>query len=143
MESIKFKKLTPFATTPTHGSADAAGWDLYAADSMTIPARACVKIPTDIAVEIPQGYFGGIYPRSGLASKQGLRLANDVGIIDADYRGNVIVAIFNDSAEERIITRGDRIAQLIIQPYLDVRFELVDELDETERGEGGFGSTGV
>lgn len=80
MDNVKFKKLTPFATAPTHGSVDAAGWDLYAADSMIIPARTCVKIPTDIAIEIPQGYFGGIYPRSGLASKQGLRLANDVGI---------------------------------------------------------------
>lgn len=142
MENVRFKKLTPFATTPSRGTPDSAGYDLYSAQTIEVAPGGCIKVPTDIAIEIPKDYFGGIYPRSGLSTKKGLRLANCVGVVDADYRGGVIVAIYNDSDEVQVIERGDRIAQLIIQPYLNVRFELVDELEETERGSGGFGSTG-
>ena len=142
MENVRFKKLTPFATTPSRGTSDSAGYDLYSAQTIEIAPGGCIKVPTDIAIEIPKGYFGGIYPRSGLSTKKGLRLANCVGVVDADYRGGVIVAIYNDSDEVQVIERGERIAQLIIQPYLDVRLELVDELSDTKRGSGGFGSTG-
>ena len=143
MDNVKFKKLTPFATAPTRGTSDSAGFDLYAADTIVIPPHKCGKVPTDVAMEIPRGFFGGVYSRSGVATKRGLRIAQGTAVIDADYRGGIIVPLFNDSDEEQIVERGERIAQLVIQPYLQVRLELVDELDETERGEGGFGSTGV
>jgi dUTP pyrophosphatase len=143
LPSVNFKKLTPFATTPTRGTPDSAGLDLYAADTMTIPIHTCVKIPTDIAMEIPSGYFGGVYSRSGTATKRGLRIAQGVAIIDSDYRGNIIVPLFNDSDQPQIVERGERIAQLVVQPYLQINLNLVDELTETERGVGGFGSTGT
>lgn len=141
--TVNFKKLTPFATTPTRGTPDSAGLDLYAADTVVIPPRKCGKIPTDIAMEIPRGYFGGVYSRSGVATKRGLRIAQGTAVIDADYRGNIIVPLFNDSDEEQIIERGERIAQLIIQPCLEVNLSLVGELNDTQRGNGGFGSTGT
>ena len=145
-KNIKVKRLTDTAVIPTKGSEYAAGMDLYADGDYRIPSGHTEKISTGIAIEIPHGYFGGIYARSGLATKQGLRPANAVGIVDEDYRGEIIVALHNDNIEHvatpKIINRGDRIAQLVIQPYLNFGFEEVDELDDTDRGEGGFGSTG-
>lgn len=147
---VKTKKLYEDAKMPTRGSADAAGWDLYAYGyegasgnwTLTIPPRSTVKINTGVSVSLPQGSFGGIYPRSGLATKQGLAPANKVGVVDSDYRGPLIVALYNHSDLPQIVHKGDRIAQLIVQPYWDVSFTEVEELDDTERGAGGFGSTG-
>lgn len=142
---VKFKKLDARATTPTKGSASAAGYDLYAIienESVTFAGGVTVKINTGICMEIPEGYFGAIYARSGLATKKGLRPANCVGVVDSDYRGEIIVALHNDGDEMQTIASGDRIAQLVITPYLPVEFEEVDELDTTPRGVGGFGSTG-
>ena len=143
---IKIKKLNENAVIPTQGSEYAAGVDLYATPptmSTNIPAGQTAKINTGICVEIPNGYFGAIFARSGLATKRGLRPANCVGVIDSDYRGEVIVALHNDTDKCESIHVGDRIAQLVILPYLPVEFEEVDELSNTDRGEGGFGSTGV
>lgn len=142
---IKIKLLNEFAKVPTRGSAQAAGYDLYAAVNydIEIQPHSTVKVDTGISIEIPEGYFGGIYARSGLATKQGLRPANCIGVIDADYRGPIIVALHNDTMYSQRIMAGDRIAQLIIQPYLNVDFNVVDELTDTERGNGGFGSTGM
>ncbi len=144
--TIKVKKIFDDAKLPTRGSEYAAGYDLYAnikAGFQHIPAGKTEKIGTGICVEIPDGYFGAIFARSGLAAKLGLRPANCVGVIDSDYRGELIVALHNDTTERQTIEEGDRIAQLVILPYLAVNFEEVDELEDTERGEGGFGSTGV
>ena len=142
---INIKKLNEKANLPTRGSEFAAGWDLYACldEAVTVEPRSVAKINTGIAMEIPVGYFGGVYPRSGLATKQGLRLANTTGVIDADYRGEIIVCIFNDSNETRVIEPNERIAQIIIQPFLNINFVETDELNETKRGTGGFGSTGT
>ena len=109
---------------------------------MVILPHTTLKINTNIAVEIPDGYFGGIYARSGIATKRGLRPANCVGVIDSDYRGNIVVALHNDSDESQIVEPDERIAQLIVQPYLNVELKEVDSLSNTERGHGGFGSTG-
>ncbi len=140
---MKIKKLVENATIPTQGSKEAAGYDLYASEAVTILPGATEKVHTGIAIAVPVGNFGGIYARSGLATKRGLRPANCVGVIDPDYRGEVIVALHNDSKENQEIEAGERIAQLVIQPYNMVSMEVVDELDETERGTGGFGSTGT
>lgn len=140
---IKIKKLKTYATTPTKGSDYSAGYDLYSCEDKIIEPYKTEKISTGIAMELPQGYFGGIYARSGLATKQGLRPSNCTGIIDSDYRGECIVALYNDSDETRKIFSGDRIAQLIIQDYLDFDFMEVEQLDDTERGMNGFGSTGI
>lgn len=141
---MKIKLLSSLATIPTRGSADAAGWDLYAAipAPLTIAPGANYPVPTDISMEIPQGYWGGIYARSGLACKKGLRPSNLVGVIDSDYRGNVIVSLYNDSPVPQTIEPGDRIAQFILHKVNDITFEVVDELSDTERSGGGFGSTG-
>jgi len=122
-----------------------AGVDLSADinEDVLIPPHSTVKIPTGISVELPEGTFGAIVARSGLATKQGLRPANCFGVCDEDYRGNYIVALHNDSDETRIITNGQRIAQLIIIPYISANFVECDELTKTERGDGGFGSTGM
>ena len=139
---VNIKKLSDKATLPTRGSAAAAGYDLYANVSETtqIAPHTTAKIGTGLAMEIPDGYFGGIYARSGIATKEGLRPANCVGVVDSDYRGEIIVAVHNDSDITREITPAERIAQIIIQPYLSVEFEEADELAESERGAGGFGS---
>ena len=144
MKTIKIKRLSDKATIPTKGSEQAAGYDLYAANSemLTIAPHETVKVSTDLAIEIPNGYFGGVFARSGLATKQGLRPGNCVGVVDSDYRGNVIVALHNDTDIPRVIDVKDRIAQLVILPYLNVEFNEVDELTDTQRGENGFGSTG-
>ncbi len=141
---IKYKKLNELAKEPTRGSAAAAGYDLYAAtaEKTIIPAHSTVKIGTGLAFELPEGTFAGIFARSGLATKQGLRPANCIGVCDSDYRGEYIVAIHNDTDEEHEIAPGDRIAQMILLPYISMIFNEVEELSDTERGDGGFGSTG-
>ena len=141
---VFIKKLDPRAVVPAYGSAAAAGADLYAiADApITIEAGGTVLVHTGIALEIPEGYVGLIYARSGLATKRGLAPANKVGVIDSDYRGEVMVALYNQSATPQTVEHGERIAQLVIAPYLAVKFEEAEELADTERGSGGFGSTG-
>ena len=141
---IKIKKLRENATVPTRGSASAAGYDLYACldAAVTIAPHATAMVGTGLSVAIPEGYFGAVFARSGLAAKQALRPANCVGVCDSDYRGEYIVALHNDGEQERKIESGERIAQLVVIPYLSVEFDVVDELDETARGAGGFGSTG-
>lgn len=144
--NISIKKLCDNAVIPTKGSADAAGYDLYAAgdeEQIRIEKHNSAMIHTGLSVEIPKGYFGAIFARSGLASKQGLRPANCVGVIDPDYRGEIIVALHNDRSSDKYVRVGDRIAQLVIIPYMDITFEETDKLNDTERGNGGFGSTGI
>jgi len=142
--NIDIKKLRENAIIPTRGSEYAAGYDLYACieKSVTIKPHTTEKIGTGLAMSIPEGYFGAIFARSGLAAKQGLRPANCVGVADSDYRGEYIVALHNDTDSEKVIEPNDRIAQLVIMPFLSVEFCEVVELDETVRGVGGFGSTG-
>lgn len=141
---VKVKKLTETAKLPTRGSVFSAGFDLYADNNVdiTIHPHETRKIGTGLALEIPDGYYGAIFARSGLATKEGLRPANCVGVCDSDYRGEYIVAIHNDSNEDRIIEPKERIAQLIIMQYPHITFEEIDELSDTSRGKGGFGSTG-
>lgn len=146
MVKMNIKKLKADATIPTKGSACAAGLDLYAyveRGAVDIPTGTTVKIGTGIATEIPDGCFGAVFARSGLATKRGLRPSNCVGVVDSDYRGEVIVALHNDSDKCETIHHGDRIAQLVIMPYISVDLHEVDELSDTDRGAGGFGSTGV
>ena len=144
---MKIKRLNDFAIEPKKGSDYAAGYDLYyAADpnfKLIIPPHQTIMASTGWAMEIPTGYFGGIFARSGLATKKGLRPANCVGVIDEDYRGEVKVALHNDTNYNAYVQGGERIAQLIIMKYNNVDFEEVDKLEETVRGEGGFGSTGT
>ena len=141
---INIKKLNSNATLPTRGSEFAAGYDLYAClnESVTIRAGETVKIPTGLAIEIPEGYAGLIYARSGLATKKGLAPANKVGVCDSDYRGEYIIFLHNHSKIDAMIEPNERIAQLIVTPFLAVTLEETDELSETKRGAGGFGSTG-
>lgn len=141
---IKIKKLTNTAIIPSLGSRDAAGVDLSAdiSQKILIKPHEVVKIPTGLVMALPKQTFGAIYARSGLATKQGLRPANCVGIVDCDYRGEIIVALRNDSEEIRVIEPEQRIAQLVVTPYVSVNFVEVDSLDNTDRGNNGFGSTG-
>lgn len=142
---IQITKLSENAKIPTRGSEKAAGYDLYACldtDKIEIAPHTTAKIGTGLAVAVPDGYFGAVFARSGLAAKEGLRPANCVGVCDSDYRGEYIVALHNDSDTVRTVQNGDRIAQLVVMPFLAVEFQEVDSLDETERGAGGFGSTG-
>jgi dUTP pyrophosphatase len=142
---VNIKKLKENAVIPTRGSEHAAGYDLYACidEPIEIYAGQTVKIGTGLSIAVPDGYFGAIFARSGLATKEGLRPANAVGVCDSDYRGEYIIALYNDSSVMRVIEPGERIAQLVVIPYLAVEFEESDELDETDRGSGGFGSTGA
>ena len=142
--TVKIKKLHENAKVPTYGSAFAAGADLCACTDVpvTIPAHATVLIRTGLALEIPEGYAGLIYARSGLASKRGLAPANKVGVVDADYRGEVMVALHNHSDVDQTVEAGERIAQLVVTPFHAVDFEETDTLSDTVRGVGGFGSTG-
>ncbi len=144
MINVHIKKLNKKAIIPTRGSEYAAGYDLYACinEDVTIAPHETVKIGTGLSIAVPNGYFGAIFARSGLAAKSGLRPANCVGVADSDYRGEYIVALHNDSDQVRTVSCGDRIAQLVILPFLAVEFVETDELDKTERGTGGFGSTG-
>lgn len=143
---VNIKKLKKNAIIPTSGSQFAAGYDLYAdidQGAITIPTGNTVKIGTGVAMAIPNGYVGLVFARSGMATKRGLRPSNCVGVIDADYRGEIIVALYNDSEEAQTIHIGDRIAQIVIVSHLSVEFEEVENLDDTNRGSGGFGSTGT
>ena len=144
MEEINVKKLNNLARIPTRGSEYAAGYDLYAAieNNIFIYPHSTVKIGTGLAFELPEGTFAAIFARSGLATKQGLRPANCVGICDSDYRGEYIVAIHNDSDQVQYIEPGERIAQMILLPFYSMNFNEVNELSETNRGEGGFGDSG-
>ena len=141
---VSIKKLNKGAVIPSYGSEYAAGADLYACTEgeIEIAPHATVVVPTGIAVELPLGYAGLIYARSGLATKKGLAPANKVGVVDCDYRGEVKVALHNHSEEVQCISSGERIAQLVITPYLTAEFIERETLSETVRGEGGFGSTG-
>ena len=141
---IKVKKITPTAIIPERGSKFSAGYDLSAdiSENILIRPQETVKIPTGLSFEVPEGYFGGIYARSGLSTKQGLRPSNCVGVCDSDYRGEYIVALHNDSETTRVVEPGQRIAQVIFQPYLMCELENVEDLTQTQRGDGGFGSTG-
>lgn len=143
---LKIKKISENAVVPTRGSKDAAGYDLYCSSESSVmiaPGFTC-KIPTGIKLEIPEGYVGLIFARSGIAVKKGLRPANAVGVIDSDYRGEVIVALHNDSHNYQYVEPRDRVAQLVVVEYLAPEIEEVfEDLTETERGEGGFGSSGV
>ncbi|MBE5940139.1 MAG: dUTP diphosphatase [Lachnospiraceae bacterium] len=142
--TINIKKLNPGAIIPTYGTEYSAGADLYACmdTAVTINPGKTEFIHTGIALEIPAGYAGLIYARSGLACKKGLAPANKVGVIDADYRGEIMVALHNHSSEPVTVENGERISQLVITPFLQVAFNETDELSDTVRGEGGFGSTG-
>lgn len=144
MFEIKVKKLTDTAELPKHGSDYAAGYDLYAdiPERITIMPHETKMVSTGLAMCLPIHYFGAIFARSGLASKHGIRPANCVGVIDSDYRGEVLVALHNDSDEIFYLLPGERIAQLVLMPYEEMYFEVVNDLGETQRGEGGFGSTG-
>ena len=141
---LKIKKLSPEAKAPTYGTLSAAGADLYALTDgeLTISGGETKLIHTGIAMQIPEGYVGLIYARSGLATKKGLAPANKVGVIDSDYRGEIMVALHNHSGEVQTVENGERIAQIVIAPDLRAEFAESDTLEETERGAGGFGSTG-
>ena len=141
---IKFKKLTETAKTPERGSVYAAGYDLFAdvKEPIMLKPNETVKIGTGLAFELPANTFAGIFARSGLATKEGLRPSNCVGVCDADYRGEYIVAIHNDSNSIRYIQPQEKIAQMILLPFIQMEFTETDELSETMRGNGAFGSTG-
>lgn len=142
---VKIKKLKNNAIIPTRGSASAAGYDLYACldeDEISIAPNTNKLIGTGISLQIPEGYFSAIFARSGIASKQNLRPANCTGVIDSDYRGEYFIPLHNDSNEIRIVKNKERIAQLVVMPYMPIEFEEVSILDETLRGNKGFGSTG-
>ena len=141
---INIKKINDKAIIPTYGSEYAAGADMYACldAAVQIESGQTVLIHTGIAMEIPAGYAGLVYARSGLASKKGLAPANKVGVIDADYRGEIMVALHNHGTQTQSVEPGERIAQLVIAPYITGVFHQVDELSDTVRGDGGFGSTG-
>lgn len=143
-QNVNIKKLNENAIIPTYGTPYAAGADLYACmqENVLIKSHSTVFIHTGVALEIPEGYAGLIYARSGLACKKGLAPANKVGVIDSDYRGEIMVALHNHSNEDLFVENGERIAQLVITPYITANFMEVSELNETGRGEGGFGSTG-
>lgn len=142
--NINIKRLNDKAIIPTRGSEYAAGYDLYSCSdkAITIEPHSTTKVGTGLAIEIPHGYFGAIFARSGIATKRGLRPANCVGVCDEDYRGEYIVALHNDTDNPVSIEPYERIAQLVVMPYLSVEFTEVEELSDTERGTGGFGSSG-
>ena len=142
---VSVKLLDSRAKLPAYGSADAAGADLYALTDgpVELAPGGTALIRTGIAVSIPQGYVGLVYARSGMACKRGIAPANKVGVIDADYRGEVMVCLHNHGSEAQTVEDGDRIAQLVITPYLTAQFQAADELEATQRGSGGFGSTGT
>ena len=144
---VKFVKVREGAKVPERGSKFAAGYDLSACipdlERVIIPPHCTVKIGTGVAIRPPEGYFGAIFARSGISFKQGLRPCNCVGVCDEDFSAEYIVALHNDSDETRVVNHGERIAQLVFLPYLNVEWEEVDNLPATERGSGSFGSTGV
>ena len=141
---VKIKKVTDSAIIPKRSSDGAAGYDLSVdtSEPITIKPHETVMVQSNIAFEIPKGYFGAIYARSGISTKRGLRPATCVSVIDSDYRGSVGLPIHNDSEEVRVVQPHERVAQIVFQKALDVDLELVDSLEETDRGDSGFGSTG-
>lgn len=142
---LSFKKLQEGAKAPSYQTPYAAGADLHSCtkEDIEIAPGATAFVPTGISMQIPEGYVGLIYARSGLACRQGLAPANKVGVIDSDYRGEIMVALYNHSDETKTIADGERIAQMVITPYVMADYEEVDSLEDTTRGAGGFGSTGV
>ena len=142
--AMNIKKLREDATVPTYGSCSAAGADLYACEDadVTIAPGETKLIHTGLAMAIPEGLVGLIYARSGLASKKGLAPANKVGVIDSDYRGEIMVALHNHGTEAQTVSHGERVAQIVFAPYFAADFTVTEELDDTARGAGGFGSTG-
>ncbi len=144
-QQVRFHKLDERAVTPTYGSEHAAGADLYALidGALTLLPGQTTLVHTGLAMEIPEGYVGLICARSGLATKRGLAPANKVGVIDADYRGEIMVALHNHSDAAQTVENGERIAQLLLMPYLTGVFTEAERLTDTERGDGGFGSTGT
>ncbi|MBO5207313.1 MAG: dUTP diphosphatase [Clostridia bacterium] len=141
---LKIKKLDERAIIPTYGTEYSAGADLYnmGGEAVSVAPGETVLIHTGLSIEIPEGYCGLIFARSGLATKRGLAPANKVGVVDSDYRGEWMVALHNHSDKTATVEGGERVAQMVVVPYLKAEFELTDELSETERGAGGFGSTG-
>ena len=144
MSTIRVKKLHPNAILPTYGSAEAAGADLYACleEPVTIEPGQTAWIPTGIAMEVPRGCAGLVYARSGLACKKGLAPANKVGVVDSDYRGEITVVLHNHGSVAQTISGGERIAQMVITPVLTPAYTEAEDLSDTGRGQGGFGSTG-
>lgn len=144
MPKINIKKLNDNAVIPTYGSEFSAGADLYALadEPIVITPHETVLVHTGVAMEIPTGYVGLVFARSGLATKRALAPANKVGVIDSDYRGEIMVALHNHGSEPKTVENGERIAQIVLVPYISADFNEVDELSDTVRGEGGFGSTG-
>lgn len=142
---LNIKRLTDTAKIPTRGSDMAAGYDLYADTDkeIVIPPHETVMVSTGITIEIPEGYFGAIFARSGMARDRGLRPANCVGVVDPDYRGAWMIAAHNDTDQPKVVEAGERIAQMVVMPFLSIDFQEVEELTETKRGSGGFGSTGT
>lgn len=143
--NVKIKKLNEKAIIPTYGSDFSAGADLYSVSdgAITVGAGETVLVHTGIAMEIPEGLVGLVFARSGLATKRSLAPANKVGVIDSDYRGEIMVALHNHSDIPQTVEAGERVAQLVLVPYISAEFEEADELDDTARGAGGFGSTGT
>ena len=144
MDAIRVKFLRPGARLPAYGTAQAAGADLYACltEPVSIAPGATAFIPTGIALEVPKGCAGLIYARSGMACKRGLAPANKVGVVDSDYRGEIVVALHNHGAQAQTVSHGDRIAQFLITPVVTAAYEQAEELSDTVRNAGGFGSTG-
>ena len=142
---VNYKKLTKTAKEPTRGSEYSAGFDLYAdiEEDIVIRPHETIKVGTGLAFELPENTFGAIFARSGIATKQGLRPSNCVGVCDADYRGEYIVALHNDTSIPQIIKPQERIAQIVLLPYISIEFNEVEMLSETVRGNGGFGSSGT
>ena len=143
-QSVRVKKLRSDAILPTYGTAFSAGADLYACldRPVTIAPQQTVLIPTGLSMELPEGFAGLIYARSGMAVKRGLAPANGVGVIDADYRGEILVALYNHGGTAQTVSPGERVAQMIVTPFLTAEFTQVEQLQDTDRGSGGFGSTG-
>ena len=144
MNSVRVKKLHPHAVLPTYGSAEAAGADLYACleEAVTIAPGEVYWVPTGIALEVPKGCAGLVYARSSMGAKRGLAPANKVGVIDSDYRGEIKVVLLNHGKVPQTVEHGERVAQFLITPVLTPQYEEVEELTDTDRGTGGFGSTG-
>lgn len=144
MNTIRVKKMHPDAMLPTYGSADAAGADLYACiqEPVTIQPGEVFWVPTGIALEVPKGCAGLVYARSSMGAKRGLAPANKVGVVDSDYRGEIRVVLLNHSNQPQTLQPGERVAQFVITPVLQPMYEEVEELSDTGRGAGGFGSTG-
>lgn len=140
---VKIKKLCVDAVIPVYQTAESAGADLYSVEEAVIEANETKLLKTGLAMELPSGFVGLIYARSGLATKRGLAPANKVGVIDSDYRGEIMVALHNHSQNTQTVAKGERIAQFVLAPVYQAEFEVVDSISDTQRGEGGFGSTGT